>query len=312
MQDTYFNMYKQNNRHNHLIVLAGPTGIGKTSLGIVLAKYFETEIVSCDSRQVFKEMRVGTAVPTTEELAATKHYFIQTHTVHEHYNASKYEQEALTIINELHQKYDIVFMVGGSGMYIDAVCNGIDDFPEIDFDIRQKYAEMYENEGLKKIQQLLKEVDPVHYQKVDLNNYKRILKALEITEMTGKPYSSQLSNTKKERPFKILKIALDMDRNELYKRINQRVLQMMGEGLEDEARNLYPYRENTSLKTVGYRELFEYFDKKISLEEAVEQIQNHSRAYARRQLTWLRRDKDYHWFHPGDISGIKAFISGNI
>ena len=300
------------NTNKHLIVLAGPTGIGKTSLGIELARHFGTEIISSDSRQIFKEMRIGTAVPSGEELAAVKHYFIQTHSIHEHYNASKYEKEALGKIGELHQKYNQVFMVGGSGMYIDAVCNGIDYFPEIDFAIRRKYAELYENEGIEAIQQLLLKVDPDHYNKVDLKNYKRILKALEITEMTGKPYSSQLSYTVKERPFKIIKLALDMDRNELYNRINQRVLQMMEEGLEEEARRVYPYLENTSLKTVGYRELFEYFDGEITREEAIEQIQNHSRAYARRQLTWLRRDKQYKWFHPKDIDEIKSYISGII
>ncbi len=292
-----------------LVIVGGPTGIGKTTTAIELARQLNTEIISADSRQVFKELSIGTAVPTKEELQAVKHYFIQNKSIDERFNASMYEFEVLDLLEHLFKKHKVIVLVGGSGLYIDALCNGIDDLPTIPADVRLKIFSIYENEGLKKIQQLVKKIDPEYYNTVDKNNYKRLLKAIEVYEVTNKPYSRFLKNKQKERSFNTLKIILDINREELYNRINLRVDKMIEAGLIEEAHSVFDKRDKTPLKTVGYRELFEYFDGAISLEEAITQIKNHSRTYARKQLTWFRRYKDAHWFNPEQINDMMKLIN---
>jgi tRNA dimethylallyltransferase len=284
-----------------LVIIGGPTGIGKTATAIKLAKYFNTEIISADSRQFYKELSIGTAVPTREELMQVKHHFIHNLSVKEDYNASQFEFDALRKLDELFAKHRIVIMVGGSGLYIDALCNGIDDLPTIRKEVRDKFEVLFQKEGIEEIRKRVKAIDPDYYKMVDIHNHKRMLKALEVYDMTGKPYSSLLKRTKKERPFDVLKIILDMNRETLYERINIRVDKMIESGLIEESRTMLPYRTKTPLKTVGYKELFEYFDGNMELHEAITKIKNHSRAYARRQLTWFRRYPDAKWFHPDNI-----------
>ncbi len=292
-----------------LVIIGGPTGVGKTKTAIDLAKQLGCEIISADSRQVFKEMSIGTAVPSEKELKEVKHHFIQSHSVLDQYNASRYEIEVIEKLKELYTQHPIAVMVGGSGLYIDAVCNGIDDLPSIPGDVRKKYENLYESKGLDYIVQLVKENDPTYAEKADLKNHKRLLKALEIYEITGKPYSTFLKNEPKKRFFDSLFIILDLPRNQLYDRINQRVDLMVEQGLEAEARAMEPYKGLPPLKTVGYREFFDYFEGKISKEEAIDQVKNHSRAYARRQLTWFRRYKGSHWFNPVDQNKIVEVIN---
>lgn len=281
-----------------LIVLLGPTGVGKTDLSIDIAKHFGTSIISCDSRQIYKEMRIGTAVPSPEQLAAVPHYFIQTLSVEEYYNSWKFEVQALDKIRELFESRDVVVMSGGSMMYIDAVCKGIDDIPTISPELRSELMELYDREGLEYIQGLLKELDPVFYGQVDLSNAKRVLHAVEVCRMAGVPYSSLRKNTPKDRGFEIIRIGLDREKEELYDRINRRVGQMLEDGLEAEARKLFPLRRLNALNTVGYKEFFDYFEGKTDHEEAVRLIKRNSRRYARKQLSWFRRDEDIRWFHP--------------
>jgi tRNA dimethylallyltransferase len=296
----------------HLIVLTGPTGIGKTSIGIQLAKHFKTEIISSDSRQIFKELTIGTAVPTVAELAEVKHHLIQTHSIKEVFNASKFENEALQIISSLFKKHDIVLLVGGSMMYVDAVCNGIDIMPDADPEIRKTLKEKLDEEGIESLRFQLKKLDPEYYGIVDLKNPNRIIHAIEISILTGKPYSSFRSNPKKPRPFSVIKIGLDCERGDLHKRINDRVDKMMLEGLENEARGLYHLKHLNALNTVGYREIFEYFDGKYSREKAIELIKRNSRRYARKQLTWFRNDNEMNWFAPDQITQIISFIENRI
>ena len=272
-----------------LIVVAGPTAVGKTEYAIKLAKEIETEIISADSRQIYKEMKIGTARPTPEELAQVKHHFIATHSVTEYYNASKYEFEAIELIENLFKKYDNLVVVGGSGLYIDAILFGIDDLPTIDQNIRRELQEKFQNEGLESLRFMLKKLDPVYYDRVDLKNPKRILKALEVAIQTGKPYSSFLTGKAKKRNFEFEIIILNKERNVLHERINKRVDIMIENGLIDEARNLLKYRHLTPLKTVGYRELFDFFDNKIDLQTAIELIKRNTRRYARRQITWFKK-----------------------
>ena len=298
--------------HKYLIVLTGPTGIGKTSLGIKLAKHFSTEIVSSDSRQIFKELKIGTAVPKDEELEIVRHHFIQTHSINENYNASRYETEALEIINTLFKKHNIVLLVGGSMLYIDAVCNGIDIMPDADPEIRKSLKDKFEKEGIESLRFQLKKLDPDYYNTVDLKNPNRLIHALEISIMTGKPYSTFRSNPKKPRPFSVIKIGLNCDRKILHHQINDRVDQMTAEGLESEARNLYPLKHLNSLNTVGYRELFEYFDGTITKEKAIELIKRNSRRYARKQLTWFRNDPEMNWYEPTQTNEIITFIEKSI
>jgi len=281
-----------------LVVLGGPTAVGKTPFGIGLATHLRTEIISADSRQIFREMRIGTGVPSREELEAVRHHFIQTVSLKESYNASRYENEVLHLLEDLFGRYDQVLMVGGSGLYISAVCEGIDDLPSPDPELRAELLHRYENEGLDSLTGALKQVDPVSHERIDLKNHLRVLKALEVSLQTGKPYSEFLSSRAKERPFRILRIALDMEREKLYSRINARVDRMMEDGLLEEVKRLQPYKHCNAMKSVGYRELLEHLDGKIPLEEAVDRIRRNTRKFARKQLTWFRKNDRYRWFSP--------------
>ncbi|MCL2097566.1 MAG: tRNA (adenosine(37)-N6)-dimethylallyltransferase MiaA [Bacteroidales bacterium] len=285
----------QKQTNNTLLVLLGPTGVGKTDAGIRLAQLFHTEIVSCDSRQLYREMRIGTAMPSEEQLSAVRHHFIASRSVHEPYTAGKYETDALALLSQLFQKQEVVVMIGGSGLYIDAVCNGIDDFQEHIPELRESLMQRLEREGLEALRHELKLLDPESYHKLDLKNPRRILRALEVCLSTGKPFSSFKKEAKKTRPFHIVKIGLQRPREELYRRINLRTLQMMEEGWEAEARKLYPFRHLPALNTVGYKELFDYFDGKTTLSEAVSLIQQHTRNYAKKQLSYWGRDKEIRW-----------------
>jgi len=291
-----------------LIAIIGPTGVGKTDLSIDIAQRLNTEIISCDSRQVYKELKIGTAVPTKSQLQKVKHHFIGTKSIYDYYNASMFEVEVLELLDTLFQSFDNVIMTGGSGLYINAVCNGIDDLPTIDHELRTELLERLKNEGVESLRMQLKMIDPDYYRQADTKNPKRILKALEVTLQTGKPYSSFLTNPKKDRNFRILKIGLQRDRDELYERINLRVDQMIKEGLVEEARSFYKEKHLNSLNTVGYRELFDYFDGSISLEKAIELIKRNSRHYAKRQISWFGRDNEIQWFHPDESEKIIEFI----
>lgn len=290
-----------------LIVVQGPTGIGKSHLSIQLAKHFNTEIISSDSRQLFKELSIGTAVPTPDELSQVPHHLIHSHSIHDDYNASRFETEALELIEQLFSSCNQLIMAGGSMLYVDAVCKGIDFQPDVDPAIRESLVNDWQEKGIEHLRLKLKQLDETYYQQVDLKNPKRLIRALEVCLMTGKPYSSFRKETIKERPFKIIKIGLNMDREALYDRINQRVDQMIAEGLEDEARKIYPFRHLNSLNTVGYKELFAHFDGAISLEKAIELIKRNTRRYARKQLTWLRKDEHINWFHPDNLDEIITF-----
>lgn len=291
-----------------LLLIAGPTAVGKTSCGIEVAAHFGTEIISADSRQIYRETSIGTAVPSPEELARVKHHFIQTVSVREYYNASVFEYQVLERLQELFKVYDLVLMVGGSGLYIDAVCEGIDDLPKADAHLRRQLQEELRQKGLQVLTERLKQLDPLSYSRVDLKNPMRVLKALEISIQTGKPYSSFLSDTRKERPFHILRVALDLDRQLLYDRINMRVDRMMKDGLMEEVNKVHHLREYTAMKTVGYRELFQVLDGKLSLEEGVDLIKRNTRKFARKQLTWLRKEPDYHWFSPENCPSLIDWV----
>ncbi|WP_350457023.1 tRNA (adenosine(37)-N6)-dimethylallyltransferase MiaA [Macellibacteroides fermentans] len=293
---------------NTLIVLLGPTGVGKTELSLRVASHVGSPIISADSRQLYKELVIGTAAPTAEQLARIKHYFVGTLSLTDYYNASQFEEEVLLCLENLFQSTSNVVMTGGSMMYIDAVCNGIDELPTVSQEIRTNLMKRFEVEGLDPIQEDLKRLDPQHYNEVDLNNYKRVIHALEICLMTGRPYSELRTNTKKTRPFRIIKIGLTRDREELCDRINARVDQMMRDGLLEEARHVYPYKHLNSLNTVGYKEMFNYLDGEWPLDFAIEKIKRNSRVYARKQMTWFKRDKEINWFHPDNIEGILTFL----
>ena len=293
---------------NTLIVLLGPTGVGKTELSLRVASHVGSPIISADSRQLYKELVIGTAAPTAEQLARVKHYFVGTLSLTDYYNASQFEEEVLLCLENLFQSTSNVVMTGGSMMYIDAVCNGIDELPTVSQEIRTNLMKRFEVEGLDPIREDLKRLDPQHYNEVDLNNYKRVIHALEICLMTGRPYSELRTNTKKTRPFRIIKIGLTRDREELCDRINARVDQMMRDGLLEEARHVYPYKHLNSLNTVGYKEMFNYLDGEWPLDFSIEKIKRNSRVYARKQMTWFKRDKEINWFHPDNIEGILTFL----
>ena len=295
-----------------LIVLLGPTGVGKTDVSIDIASHFKTEIISADSRQFFREMKIGTAVPSEVHQDIIKHHFVGFLSIHDYYSSSLFERDVLELLQMLFSERDIVVMAGGSGMYIDAVCNGIDDIPDVDLSVRKKYIDKYNEEGIEGLRVLLKLLDPDHYAKVDLKNYKRIIRALEICESAGRPYSSFLKKQKRDRDFEIIKIGFERPREELYARINTRVNEMINQGLENEARELYGFRNLNALNSVGYREFFEYFDGKISKEKAIELIKRNTRRYAKRQLTWWGKDKDIKWFKPENISGIIDYINNSV
>lgn len=285
---------------NTLLVLLGPTGVGKTVGSIRIAEKLSSPILSADSRQLYKGMSIGTAAPTPDQLSRAKHYFVGILSPEEYYSASRYEEEAITLIEKLHKKHPVVVMVGGSMLYIDAVCRGIDEMPTIDDELRKDLQQLYRKEGLDPIRQQLKLLDPVFYRQVDLKNPKRVIHALEVCLMTGKPYSSLRTNLRKKRPFRIVKIGFTRERQELYDRINARVDDMIDNGLIEEAQQLYPLRHLNSLNTVGYKELFDYFDGKYDLNTAIEKIKQHSRNYARKQLSWFKRDKEIHWINLSD------------
>lgn len=285
---------------NTLLVLLGPTGVGKTVGSIRIAEKLSSPILSADSRQLYKGMSIGTAAPTPDQLSRAKHYFVGILSPEEYYSASRYEEEAITLIEKLHKKHPVVVMVGGSMLYIDAVCQGIDEMPTIDDELRKDLQQLYRKEGLDPIRQQLKLLDPVFYRQVDLKNPKRVIHALEVCLMTGKPYSSLRTNLRKKRPFRIVKIGFTRERQELYDRINARVDDMIDNGLIEEAQRLYPLRHLNSLNTVGYKELFDYFDGKYDLNTAIEKIKQHSRNYARKQLSWFKRDQEIHWINLSD------------
>jgi tRNA dimethylallyltransferase len=295
-----------------LIVIIGPTAIGKTDLCIDLAESLGTEIISADSRQIYKELNIGTAKPGEDELNRVKHHFIGTKSIFDYYTAGMFELDVLKLLEDLFSKHEQVIMTGGSGLYINAVCEGIDALPKVDPEIRNKLIEQYEQEGIQSLRQDLKRLDPEYYEMADLKNPKRLLKALEITVMTGKPYSSFLTRPNKKRPFTILKIGLNRDRQELYDIINKRVDQMINNGLVEEARELHKNKELNALNTVGYKELFDCFDGNINYERAIELIKRNTRRYAKRQITWFSRDKEIKWFHPNDQEKIKQYISQQI
>jgi tRNA dimethylallyltransferase len=294
---------------NILIVLLGPTGVGKTDISINLANRFNCEIISADSRQFFSEMKIGTAVPSDDQLNTINHHFIRFKSVEDYYSSSLFERDVINLLPTLFSKNNFVLMSGGSGMYIDAVCSGIDDIPDVDPEVREKYISRYKEDGIEGLRAALKILDPEHYSKVDLKNHKRIMRALEICETAGRPYSSFLKKNKREREFGIIKIGLERTREDLYNRINLRVDAMIDAGLEEEARNLQKFRNLNAMNCVGYREFFDYFDGKITRDKAIELIKRNSRRYAKRQLTWWGKDKDIKWFHPDQVEKIIEYIS---
>lgn len=293
-------------KNKTLIVITGPTGVGKTETTLRIAEHFNVPVINADSRQIFSEIPIGTAAPTAEQQLRVQHYFVGNHHLEDYYSASLYEQDVLNIINSQHTP--ISLLSGGSMMYIDAVCNGIDDIPTILPEIREEMMKRLEAEGLEQMCNLLRELDPEHWKIVDRNNPRRVIHALEICIQTGKTYTSFRSNTIKDRPFNIIKVGLNRDRDELYNRINQRVLDMIEEGMIEEALQVYPKRTLNSLNTVGYKELFEYLDGLTTLDEAIFKIQSNTRRYARKQLTWYKKDTAFQWFNPDNIEEILNYV----
>lgn len=292
-----------------LIVITGPTGVGKTSLCLDIAEKFYCPIINADSRQMFKEIPIGTAAPTAEEQRRVKHYFVGNLNLDDYYNASMFELDVIKLLNGLFNDKDVILMSGGSMMYIDAVCYGIDDIPNVDAAVREQVMLKYHSEGLDAINEELERLDPEYFAIVDRKNHKRVIHAVEICRSTGKTYTSFRTNTKKERPFQIIKIGVTREREVLYDRIDRRVDQMMGNGLENEARQVYPRRHLNSLNTVGYKELFDYFDGNATLEDAVFRIKCNTHKYCRKQLTWFKRDQQIRWFSPDNIEEIINYIN---
>ncbi len=298
---------------NTLIVLLGPTGVGKTELSLQIAKQLRTPIINADSRQIYAEIPIGTAAPTLEQQSYIKHYFVGNLHINDYYSAAKYEEDVLHLLDSyFDDSHTVAFMSGGSMLYINAVCNGIDDIPTVNEETRESLKRELSEKGLPTLVEELKELDPEHYQMIDKNNPRRVVHALEICRMTGKTYSSFRKNTKKQRPFRMIKIGINRPREEMYERINARVLGMMDNGLLEEAQRVYPFRANNALNTVGFKELFEYFDGKIPLEEAVRKIQSNTRQYMRKQLTWFKRDEEINWFDPSNIEEIIKYIDNQL
>ena len=295
-----------NSRKKNLVVVLGTTGVGKTEACISIARHLHCEIINCDSRQLYESIPIGTAAPTAEQMLKVRHHFVGILPLDRYFSASMYEEAVCKLVEE--SRHDTFLLTGGSMMYLDAVCNGIDELPTVRDEIREEMKRRLADEGLDALDRELLQLDPQHWQNIDHNNPRRILHALEICYQTGKPYSSFLSHSKKERPFNILKIGLTRPREEMYERINLRVLKMMDDGLEDEARKVYPLRHHNSLNTVGYKELFDFFDGTTDLEEAVRRIQSNTRRYMRKQETWFKRDKTIKWFAPTEIKEIIKYI----
>ena len=287
-------------------MITGPTAVGKTALTMELAQHYGVPIINADSRQIYRELKIGTAAPTAEQQQLVKHFFVGTKSIDEYYNASMYEQEVLELLDAERSTFHV--LSGGSMMYIDAVCNGIDDIPTVRNDIREEMKKHYREEGLEALCEELRQLDPEHYAIVDRQNYRRVIHALEICHQTGKTYTSFRTQKKKKRPFRIVKIGLNREREELYQRINQRVDQMMQDGLLEEVKSLVDKRHKNALNTVGYKELFDYLDGRWSLNEAVERIKGNTRRYARKQLTWYKRDTAMSWFHPDHIEEILNYL----
>lgn len=292
----------------NLIVITGPTGVGKTELCLRLTDFFNVPIINADSRQIFAEIPIGTAAPTIKQQERTKHYFVGTHKLTDYYSASLYEQDVIQLLDKLFEDSDIAILTGGSMMYIDAVCNGIDDIPTVDENTRETMKRRLATEGLPALVEELKQLDPEHWNIVDRNNPRRVVHALEICHMTGKTYTSFRKNEKKKRPFNTIKIGLTLPREMLYNRINARVIDMINNGFVEEARKVYPLRGLNSLNTVGYKELFDYFDGNISLDDAIFKIQSNTRRYARKQLTWYKKDENMKWFEPNNVEEILKYI----
>lgn len=296
----------------NLIVLLGPTGVGKTELSLSLAEFLHSPILNADSRQLYEPLKIGTAAPTSEQLARVRHYFVGTLQLTDYYSAARYEEDVLKLTDRLYGTHDSLLLSGGSMMYIDAVCKGIDDIPTVDVETRRLMLERYENEGLEPLVRELKIMDPAYYSEVDLRNPKRVIHALEICYMTGKPYSSFRTNRNKTRPFNIIRIGLQREREELYARINARVDAMIADGLEEEVRRVEAFRGTNALNTVGYKEMFNYLDGTWTLDFAIEKIKQNSRIYSRKQMTWFRRDTDITWFHPDEKERIIAHIEQSL
>ena len=291
-----------------LIVLIGPTGIGKTDLSLNIAEHYNTEIISADSRQLYADLKIGTAAPTPEQLARVKHHFVGTLQLTDYYSAAQYEAEVMKKLDELFKRHNVIVLTGGSMMYVDAVCKGIDDIPTVDEETRKTLMQHYENVGLERLCAELKILDPEYYDIVDKKNPKRVIHALEICYMTGQTYTSFRTSQTKKRPFNIIKVGLRREREELYARINKRVDIMMEDGLLEEAKSVYQYKNLNSLNTVGYKEMFKYLDGEWELPFAIEKIKQNSRIYSRKQVTWFKRDTDITWFHPDDTDNIMSFI----
>lgn len=295
-----------------LIVLIGPTGVGKTELSLSLAEFLHTSIINADSRQIFKDIPIGTAAPTPEEQLRIHHYFVGTLNLTDYYSAAQFETDVIALLKNLFKTQNYALMSGGSMMYIDAVCKGIDDMPTIDNEIRVHILERYKQEGLEVMCQELKLLDPDYYKIVDTKNPKRVIHALEVCYMTGKPYSSFRTRQNKKRPFDIIKIGLQREREELYDRINQRVEAMIENGLIDEVKRVEAFRNCNALNTVGYKEIFQYLDGNWPYERAIEKIKQNTRIYSRKQMTWYKKDPEIRWFHPNDKESIKNFIENEL
>ncbi|MFD1256853.1 tRNA (adenosine(37)-N6)-dimethylallyltransferase MiaA [Mucilaginibacter terrae] len=296
----------------YLISIAGPTAIGKTAAAIALAQHYHTEILSADSRQFYREMSIGTAKPSANELAAAPHHYINSHSITDTFNVGDFEKQGLSTLDELFKQHSVVLMAGGSGLYLKAITEGFDELPDIDPSIRQNLNNLFAEQGISVLQQKLQLADPEYFNRVDLHNPQRLIRALEVFESTGQPYSSYRKGSYQQRSFQTIKIGLDMHREELYKRINQRVDIMIADGLVDEVKKLLPYRNLNALNTVGYSEIFNYLDGNTDLPHAVEMIKQNTRRFAKRQLTWFKKDKDIKWFLPTDVPSIISYVDDTI
>jgi len=297
------------NSGKYLVVIAGPTAVGKTDVAIKLAQEFKTEIISADSRQFYSEMSIGTAKPDPQQLSDVKHHFIGHLSIHDYFNVSRFENETLKLLKSLFEQHNIVFLVGGSGLYIDAVCQGIDDFPDPDPEFRNYLKGIYKDEGIAKLQEILLEADPEYYSTVDINNPNRLLRAIEVCKSTGKKFSELRQNKTKMRDFQIIRIGLNLPRPELFSRIELRVDQMIENGLVEEVKSLMPFSHLNALNTVGYKEIFEYLETKITLQQAIVNIKTSTRRYAKRQLTWFNRTDEYTWFEPSQLNEITNYLT---